>query len=245
MTWLPPSTDSLPERLRERIRTPRRAALAVCRHVDFVVGPPCERPRASPAAPPPPGTHAGTCAHVPARACELIFVWPLLKQQSTFNDVGLSPALHAVTYWAREAMQAQPDAGAGDSSVPSPTSGPPPYHSMTGESATSISSRPAQPARCMISAKPRRLDAAPTGSPSTRTWRPSPLTGGQTVTERSVIRQASPATTRRASGRSTRCRAGRRVAAGGVQVRPDTHQRCPGRAASSVSRTCSSTSTAR
>ncbi len=124
------------------------------------------------------------------------------------------------------------------------TSGPPPYHSMTGESATSISSKPAQPARRMISAKPRRLDAAPTGSPSTRTWRPSPLTGGQTVTERSVIRQASPATARRASGRSTRCCVGRRATAGGVQVRLDTHHRCPGREAPSVSRACSSTPTA-
>ncbi|WUS52116.1 beta-lactamase family protein [Streptomyces mirabilis] len=98
-TWQPSSTGSLPDRLRERIRTPRRAASVVRRHVDFVVSPPRERPRASPAAPPPPGTDAGTCAHVPARTCELIFVWPLLKQP-TFNDVGLSPALHTVTYRA-------------------------------------------------------------------------------------------------------------------------------------------------
>lgn len=136
------------------------------------------------------------------------------------------------------------------------TSGPPPCHSMTGESATSISSISAQPARRMISAKPRRLHAAPTDSPSTRTWRPSPLTGGQTITERSVIRQASPAATPRASGRSLRCRARRCAAPGGVQVHLNTrtklaldtfaeaaadliNARCPGRGSSSASRTCS------
>ncbi|KPI15880.1 hypothetical protein OK006_10759 [Actinobacteria bacterium OK006] len=96
-------------------------------------------------------------------------------------------------------------------------SGPPPYHSMIGESATSISSKPTQPARRLISAKPRRLQAAPTGCPSTRTWRPSPLVGGQTITERSVIRQASPA-----SGRSPRCPTRRRAVPGGVLVQTRT-----------------------
>jgi hypothetical protein len=99
------------------------------------------------------------------------------------------------------------------------TSGPPPCHSMIGESATSISSLPAQPTRRMISAQPLRLQAAPSGCPSTRTWRPSPLVGGQTITERSAIRQASPAVTPRASGRSPRCLTGRCAVPGGVLVR--------------------------
>lgn len=90
---------------------------------------------------------------------------------------------------------------------------------MIGESATSISSLPAQPARRMISAQPLRLQAAPTGCPSTRTWRPSPLVSGQTITERSAIRQASPAVTPRASGRSPRCLTGRCAVPGGVLVR--------------------------
>lgn len=88
------------------------------------------------------------------------------------------------------------------------TSGPPPCHSMTGESATSISSTSVHPARRMISARPRRLKAAPMLSPSTHTWRPSPLTSALTTTTRSVMRQASPAAPSRASGRSPWRRSG-------------------------------------
>ncbi len=98
------------------------------------------------------------------------------------------------------------------------TSGPPPRHSMIGESATSISSLPAQPARRMISAQPLRLPAAH-GLPVHAHLASLPL--GERANDHgtfghsaSVARSHTPA-----SGRSPRCLTGRCAVPGGVLVR--------------------------